>query len=143
MSDGYVKLWRKKLDWPWFKDPPVAHLFEYCLLKATWQPRDVAIGGIMTRLGPGQFVFGRKMAAKETGLSEQSIRTALGKLTIDGCVKSTKHSTNLCSIVTVCNWDTYQSAEDASNQQINPPSTNLQPTFNHRQEYKERKERKE
>ena len=27
--EGYIKIFRKKLEWRWFRDPSVAHLFEY------------------------------------------------------------------------------------------------------------------
>ena len=91
--NGWIKLHRKTLDWPWFKYPNVAHIFQYCLLKATFTARRALVGAQTVDLLPGQFVFGRKVAAAETGLSEQNVRTAIRKLVQDGSVKSTNHPT--------------------------------------------------
>jgi hypothetical protein len=57
-------------------------------------------------LVPGQFIFGRKKAAAETGLSEKSVRTCLE------CLKTLENVTiktaSKYSILTVVNWDFYQ-----------------------------------
>jgi hypothetical protein len=118
------------LDWPWFRSPAVLHLFVYCLMKATHRPYSVVVGGVKVDLEPGQLIYGRRKASADTGQSEQSLRTALTKLETDGTLKSTRHSTNLFSVITVCNWERYQSDECDINQPINQPSTNHQPTIN-------------
>lgn len=79
-------------------------------------------------LSEGQFIFGRKKCSKETGLSEQIVRSCLQAL------KSTSNitikSTNKFSIITIINWSSYQSEEEENNQQITIKSTNNQPTNN-------------
>ena len=130
MNNGYVWLWRKTLQWPWFKQVNVTHLFIYCLLKASRLPREQTVGTQSVHLDPGQLVFGRKITAQETGLSEQQVRTALVCLTRANCLKYAVHSTRLFSIVSVCNWESYQAVTSDTNQPINQPPTNLQPTFN-------------
>ena len=79
----------------------------------------------------GQLITGRLSLKEQTGISEQSIRTAFEKL------KSTNEitikSTNKYSIVTICNYNEYQDNKREINQQL----TNNQPTTNHKQEYKE------
>ena len=66
---------------------------------------------------PGQVVCGRKQLAKDLGLSESTIRTALKHL------KSTNEitikSTNKFSIITIENWGKYQLNDVDVNQQIN------------------------
>jgi len=82
------------------------------------------VGYQIVELKPGQFVFGRKTAAIELGMSEQSTRTCLQHL------KDFKNiaikTTNKFSIISIINWDRYQQTESQINQQV----TNKQPASN-------------
>lgn len=129
-QEGWVKDYRQLLDWPWFKQPLVAHFWEYCRLKASHSPHDIIVGMTHVHLEPGQFVFGRNRATAETGISPQSLRTALAQLMRAGCIKSVTHPTNHFSIVTICNWSLYQHPANGINQPINQPPTSRQPATN-------------
>jgi len=83
-------------------------------------------------LQPGQFIFGRKIAATETALSEQKIRTCLSFL--KKCKNLTIKPTNKFSIISIINWKTYQYIEEGVNQQVNQHVTSNQPASNHKQE---------
>ena len=98
------------------------------------------IGMQEVTLQPGQFIFGRKVASEECGLSEQTIRTCLVKL--KNMKKLTIKPTNKFSVISVVNWGRYQTDNQASNQQTNQQLTNNQPTTNHKQEGKEERRRK-
>ena len=135
MERGYVKLWRKSLDTVVFTNPNTWLLWSYCLMKATHKKRTVMIGNQEISLNPGQFIFGRKKASSETGLSEQKIRTSLDQLRKRKNL--TIKSTNKYSLITIINWDTYQPDNQQPNQQPNQQITSKQPTNNHRQECKE------
>jgi len=108
------------------------HVWIWCLMKASHKAHKMMVGFVEVDLLPGQFVFGRKAAALDTGLGEQTIRTCLNSL------KSTSNITikvtNKFSILTICNWATYQSSISQSNQQINQqinqPLTSNQPASN-------------
>jgi len=128
MNDGYIKLHRKMLDWAWFKDGPVLALFIYCLLKATWQPREAVVAGHKVELQPGQFVFGRRVAAKETGLTEKQVRIALLKLLNDKCLNRAEHTAHQFSIITICNWEIYQSLDDDKGQALGQARAKLGPS---------------
>ena len=141
MSSGYIKYYRKSLDNPLFKNIPTWHFWGYCLLKASISEREILINGQIINLLPGSFIFGRKVAASETGLSEQQIRTCIKNL--KKCQNLTIKSTKQFSIISIINWDSYQNQNDSSNQRINQRATNEQPTSNHIQECKESKECKE
>ena len=108
------------LQWEWFTDVNTAHLFQYLLLSANHKPTKWR-GHIIL---PGELLTGRKKLAKDTGLSEQSVRTSLDKL------KSTSDLTsrtfNKYSIITITNWDKYQDI----NQQVTSDLTNNQPASN-------------
>lgn len=125
---GHIKVDRKILQWEWYTDIKMFHLFLYLLLKANWKDGQWQ-GNLIKR---GQVIIGRLKVSKDTGLSEMQIRNCLNKL------KSTNEitikSTNKFTIVTICKYDVYQTQTEESNQQDNQqpnqPITNKQPTSN-------------
>ena len=142
MQDGYIKLWRKSLDDSLWQNISIWRFFEYCLLKATYREHTALVGMQEIHLEPGQFVFGRKVASEESGLSERTIRTCVEKL--KNMRKLTIKTTNKFSIITVVNWGRYQTEEIINDQQNDQQTTNKRPTNDHIQERKEgiRKERR-
>ena len=93
------------------------------------------MNGQLINLEVGQFVFGRKIAESEIGLSQQKIRTCLKNL--EKMKILTSRSTNRFTLVTVINWENYQSDkknQPADQPAINQPSTSSQPAANHIQE---------
>ena len=102
MDTGFVKVFRKFLDWEWYEDICARCLFLHMILKANWV--DKHWKGIEVKRG--QFVSSIKNLSNETGLSEKQVRTTLYKL------KKTKEvavkSTNKYSLYTVVNYETYQ-----------------------------------
>lgn len=125
MHRGYVKYWRKSIDHALFKKPLLWHFWQYCLIKASRNERDVFINGIMVSIPAGSFVFGRKVASIETGLSEQQIRTALKHF--EKLENLTIKTTNKYSIISIINWDVYQEHQPAD-QPTDQPIINQQST---------------
>jgi len=78
----------------------------------------------------GCMVTGREKLSEKTGLSIQQIRTSLKKLksTNDITIKTTKKY----SIITISNYNQYQTANQQPNQQLtnNQPTSNQQVTTN-------------
>lgn len=138
MDNGWIKLHRKIIGCGFFNNPNLSHFWLWCLLKATHEEYEQVIGFTAVRLYPGQFIFGRKVAAEETGLSPQTIRTCTR--TLISTRNITIQPTNKFSVITICNWAIYQNTETQTNQQTNQQLTNNQPTTNHKQEHKEHKE---
>ena len=89
-------------------------------MKATFKARVAKVGYQDVYLEPGQFVFGRRKAAIETGLSERKIRTAVDWLTSRQNV--TIKTTHLFSIISIVNWAEYQ--EGATQQTTKQRPTN-------------------
>ena len=123
MHRGYIKLWRRSFDSAIWENPKLWRFWTYCLMKATHKETSVMVGFQQIHLKKGQFVFGRKIASKETGLSEQTIRTCLQKL--NGS-KLTIKTTNKFTVITIDKWDIFQTEE--KNQPANQPSSNQQVT---------------
>ncbi len=126
---GWVKLHRSRLDWEWYGDPNIRGVFTHCLLKSNFEPKkwhgiSVPAGSFITSIGN---------LAGEIGISTQNVRTALAKL------KSTNNltikTTNKYTVISIINWDDYQSA----NEQTNKQSTNNQQTTNNSVRIKEYK----
>ena len=133
---GWISLHRKFTTWEWYQDSKMVHLFIHLLLQANhdskkWQ------GFVIER---GQCVVGVKQLNKDLKISIQSIRTCLMKLKSSEIL--TIKSTNKFSIITVLNYDTYQSEEGRTNKLTNKPLTNNQQTTNYKQECKELKNEK-
>jgi CRP-like cAMP-binding protein len=102
---GWVKSHRQMLAWEWYTDVPVKVLFLHLLLTANYEPKRWK--GV--DIGRGQLITGRKELASGSGLTEQQVRTALGKLEKTGEI--TIKSTSKFSIITVCNYCKYQEQE--------------------------------
>jgi len=130
MSDGWIKMHRKSLENPLFRKPYIWHFFQYCLLKANHSDQKIQHGGKTMTIPRGCFIFGRKKAAEETGLSEQNVRTAL--MILGGAkalAKPPRLATSKFSVVKVCNYSLYQASEPGY-QPANQPATNQQLTTN-------------
>ena len=131
---GWILLHRRFLEWEWYDDINTKVVFLHCLLRANFE--DQKYRGMLIKRG--QFVTGRDKFAKEVSLSPQKIRTCWDKLKSTGEIDV--KSTSSGSIVTVCNYNTYQDAPKKNNQRV----TNDQPTSNQQvTTIKERKELKE
>ena len=128
MNRGYVRLWRKSLDAGWIKNHKLWAFWTYCLMKASYKEFDAIIGLQVVHLMPGQFVFGRKKAAKETGLTERETRTLLALLIKWQNV--TIKTTNRFSIISIINWPIYQSDEIENDQLNDQHSTSRRPHTN-------------
>ena len=111
MDRGWVKSYRKEVDWEWFTEPYTAHLFHYLVLAANrapgkWKGIDVPVGGVITS---------RSQLAKKTGLSEKQVRTALKHLISTNEVAS--HSTTKYTLLIVNNYSLYQCGGQVKGQQ--------------------------
>lgn len=104
--NGYIALHRKTIDSNVFKDPELFKLWCYCLMRANHKPREVLHGGQVVNLDAGSFITGRKVLVSELDMTEQKIRTRLAILEKMGNL--TIKSTNKYSVITVVNWDYYQ-----------------------------------
>lgn len=124
--DGWIKLHRRFLKWEWYQDDHMVRLFIHLLLKANHESNKWK--GM--KIDRGQLVTGRKQLSRETGISEQSIRTCINRL--KSTSELTIKPTNQYSIITICNYDTYQFNEPITNQQNNQPIPNDQPATNQR-----------
>ena len=130
VGNGWIKMHRDVIDWEWFKTPNMYHLFSFLLLSANvkdgkWQGYEIK---------RGQLITGRKKISEQTGISQQSIRTCLTRLKQTNEI--TVKSTSKFSVITICNYEKYQTTGSACQPTTNQQSTSNQPATNHKQEVK-------
>jgi len=122
MNTGWILLYRKLLEWEWYKEPNTLRVFLHLLLKVNHKSKKWQ--GILIQTG--QLITGRLKLAEELNLTERQIRTALNHL------KSTNEiaikTTSQYSIITINNWNQYQQKD----QQNVRHSTQKRPTKDHR-----------
>ena len=138
MADGWIKIHRKIMDWEWYDNQAMVQIWVHLLLEANYEPKKWH--GIT--IERGQLVTTLDYLSSTTGLSVQQTRTCLDRLASSQQI--TRKSTNKYTIITICNYDSYQSIEDAEQQTNNNQITNEQQTNNKQitttKEYKEREE---
>jgi uncharacterized phage protein (TIGR02220 family) len=114
----------------------------WCIMKASYKERWVSVvagkGKTEVRVGPGQFIFGRETAAKELRMKLGSVYDRMQKL--KNMQNINIEPNNKYSIITICNWYTYQAEENDSQQQSQQLSNSYPTAIQHKQEGKEGKE---
>lgn len=135
---GWIKLHRSILDWEWYSDANAMRLFVHIML--TCNHVDKRWRGVI--VPAGSRIVGTEKLANETNLTRQQVRTSLKKL--ESTSEITIKSTNKYTLVTLMNWESYQSTQDEPTSKVtnNQPSnnqqvTNKQPTNNHNLRKKE------
>ena len=109
---------RKLLDSRVFADAELLKVWVWCLCRAshkeTYVPMRTGTGKTTVNLQPGQLLFGRNSAAKQLDMPPSSLYKRIKKLVAEGNL-SIKRNTHY-SVVTVCNWETYQAKEQPEEQ---------------------------
>jgi len=141
-GESYVPLFRSLLNHRYMADAHKFQFWVWCLLKATYKERKVLIGNQTIELQPGQFIFGRKEAAKALGTTERKIRTLLEFFSSYTEEKLTIKTTNRFSIITVINYTTYMEKVKQFDQQNDQHTTSTRPAHDHKQEGKRKKKNK-
>jgi hypothetical protein len=111
--DGWIKLHRKLLENPIIKNPQLLQLAIYCLLNANHKPKKAFWGKDEIDVQKGQFITGRYELAKDLKCKPITIYKRMLRLSkTDFCnIKSNNKNT----LVTIVNWELYQSDETESN----------------------------
>lgn len=124
MSEGWIALHRKVLQSDVWENPDLFRFWTWCLLKASHSAVTKLVGYKAVALQRGQFVFGRRMAHLETGLSERTIRTCVTALKDGPDPRISVKTTNAYSIITILKWGDYQFFD----RENDPQPTNERPT---------------
>jgi len=124
------------------KDSEKTHLWVHLLLTANWSDREEILGGKPIICKAGQFTTGRKQLSKETGINESKIERMLTYFEkIEQQIEQRKTNTN--RLISILNWDKYQSSEQQVEQRVNNHRTTSEQRVNTSKESKEIQEVKE
>ena len=133
--NGYVKIHRKLIQWGWYKNYIVKDVFLHLIFTANF--KDVPWEN--TVIKRGQVVTSYKSLAEDLGFTIRQVRTAINKL------KSTREiavkATNKYSIITVVNWEDYQTDEEKETSKTTSTATNERQTSDNQTTFK-RQQRK-
>ena len=101
MNRGFFPLWRKIVDWGWYKEGNTMRVFLHLLLLSNHKEKDY----LGHKIEPGQCATGRKSLSAALGISEMKIRTALSHLKVTSEI--TIKNCNKFSIITIIKYKEY------------------------------------
>lgn len=124
MTQGWIKLHRGFTKFEWYQDANTMRVFLHLLItanhkKAKWQGNTI---------GRGQLITSRGHLSRDLGMTVQVVRTSLAKL--EKTENITIKTTSKFTLLSICNYDTYQSEGSENNQQVNQQLTIKQPALN-------------
>lgn len=131
-NEGYIKLYRRMMKWGWYTDTPTKCVFLHLLFLACYEP--CYYKGV--QLEPGQAVSSIRQISTDTGISVQSVRTAINHLKSTQEITQCEHGK--FSVFTVNNYSDYQCANTEANKQVtqNQHSANTDPYIKKNKEVK-------
>lgn len=135
MEEGFVKIYRSLLNWEWFDDAKTLQVWIYILLRVQYE--DTRWRGIQIKRG--QMLESLPTIAKNTGMSVQSVRTAI--LHLKSTCNLTCKSTRYGLLISVIKWADFQGRAEPINTQINT-EINRESTRNQQRIKKVKKEKK-
>lgn len=145
---GYIKLDHELRHWQYYTDRNMLLVWIDLLLRARYT--DGYYNGILIKRG--QCLVGRSATGRELVMTESEYRGCLKRLKMSQQITTEK--TNKGTLVTIINWEKYQGVmaidNQQDNQQLSQPLTNnspsvnqavtkQEPMVNHKEEYKELK----
>lgn len=126
MDNGFILLSRSLLDSEVFASQKMLKIWLWCLLKANYKdnfvPLKVGKGETIVKVKRGQFLFGRFKAEEELFIDGSTIYKIMQKLEQIGNINI--ESNNQYSVITICNYNTYQSSNNYKVTAKEQPSNN-------------------
>lgn len=132
-NQGWVKIHRKMLDNPISKKPSWSWLWVYLLLKANHDEKRFIFNNKDIVVKRGQLLTGLHVLRKETGITIQSIRSAL--LYLKSTKQITIEATNKYSVITINNYEYYQ---EVTNKPTNQQQTSNKPATTNKNDKNEK-----
>ena len=110
---GYIKMHREVMEHPVFAHDGLFRLFSFLLFKANWKESVWLIPGTTesVKVKRGQLVTGRESLTvslyPSSGPSSRTVWRMVEALRELGCIE-TKNMSSRCTLITICNYETYQ-----------------------------------
>ena len=126
-NGGYIRLHRRLIDNPIYQHSAYLHVWIHLLLTANWKDQRMLDGTLIPR---GSLPVGREKLAKTLGIPQNVVRRAFAVMKVTNMI--TIQSTKRGTVVTITNYEAYQTLENESHQRKHQPShqqtTNRPPT---------------
>jgi len=114
---GWIKLHRCIYQHPRSNNPEWLAVWVWLLTHASHKPTGAIFKGRRITLMPGQMVTGRNSISLQTGVKPSTVYRILKQLIGEQQIEQQSSSTS--SLISVVNWDYYQSGEQQSEQRAN------------------------
>jgi hypothetical protein len=145
MNNGFVKLYRCTEDSFFWNDSQAVHLWIQLLLSANHKDKEMLLSGKKIIIKSGQFACSRSTLSLKTGIKESKVQRLLKLFENEQQIEQQMNSR--CRIITILNWQKYQSGEQVIEQQMNNTRTTdeqqMNTNKNEKNEKNEKKEEKE
>ena len=132
--EGYINVHRTLLDSMIFSSQTGLKIWIWLLLKASYRKRHVSLkigkGETIVTIERGQLIFGRYKAEEELCIDGSTIYRWIKKLEENEMISI--QSSNQYSIITICNYDSYQGENDKDEQPTNNQRTTNEQQMNSR-----------
>ncbi len=125
---GYVKLHRTLLNHPAFRNVQEAMCFAWWIMLARWRPETERIDGHIVHLDRGDLPMSKRFLAMKFGWSESKAHRFIQRMIRENMVikkRTTPRTSNRATpttVLTICNYDKYQSSIEAFEPPCEPPS---------------------
>lgn len=106
MNSGWIKIHRKLLDWEYYGNSNMVRVFLHLILNANFEDKEWK-GTVIKR---GQLVVSLNTLSDTLNITRSVTRTCLKRLTESHTIST--QSDNQKTIVTICNYDSYQVQTD-------------------------------
>lgn len=137
--NGWVKLHRSVFDNPVVtQSPQRLAVWIYLLTHATPRPYKAFFGGKEVILQPGQLITSRKSIVEcvNSGISDSMVQRALKAF--ENARQIEQQTCNKNRLISLLNWDEYQTGEQQNAQQTNNRRTTAEHQANTNREYKDK-----
>ncbi|WP_374412719.1 hypothetical protein [Novosphingobium colocasiae] len=125
---GFIVMDRGALDHPLLKDADRFRAWFWLIANAAWKPTRTRIKGTMVEIDRGDLTFSVRFLAERWGWSKSRVDRFLSDLRGEGMIETrSKIGTTAGhvaghgqSIITICNYDKYQSSQGADRDNAEP-----------------------
>jgi hypothetical protein len=140
MENGYVRIYRTLTKKGYYTQSEYVHLWVHLIMKATYRDKEFLFNNKIEHLTAGQFIAGRKILSKETGIQESKVERILKCFETEHQIE--QQSFNKFRIISILNWNEYQVNEQQNEQQVNNQRTaSEQPVNTNKKDNKYKKEK--
>lgn len=113
MSDGWIILHRRLMKKGYYTDSHYVHLWVHILYKANHEEKEFMFNGKIEKCKRGSFITGISKLSRETGINYSKVQRILKLLENEQQID--RQTNNKFSVITVRNYDSYQSQLDRLN----------------------------